>query len=81
MIEKLKDMYQFDPEVRVITKGQSWWNLNRFQKQSLADVLQNGVLKIPQISQENTCVWRHFLIKLQSWRLSWKETPVAASDV
>ena len=56
MIQKLKHMYQFEPEVYVIAKRQSWWNLNRFQKQSFADVLQNGVLKNFANSTGNTCV-------------------------
>ena len=37
-------------------KGQSWWNLNRFQKQSFADNLQNRCsCKLSQIPPENTC--------------------------
>ena len=34
-------------------------------------------LKISKNSQENTCAWVSFLIKLQSWglQLYWKETP------
>ena len=81
MIEKLKHMYQLEPEVWVVKKGQSCWNLNRFQTQSLQMFFKMVFLKILQISQENTCVWRHFLIKLQYWRVCSKETPVTASDV
>ena len=55
MVQKLKHMYYFEPEVQIIKKGspgEIW-----FLKQSFTDFLQKGILnKISQILQENNCV-------------------------
>ena len=46
---------------KVIKKGQSWWILNRFQKQSFADFLQIGALKSFANSTGKHLCWKALL--------------------
>ena len=57
--------------MRVIKKGHPGEIWTGFRSSRWQIFFKMVFLKISQISQENTCFWRHFLIKLQFWRLQW----------